>query len=347
MPTAAYLPVAVHGAADFVMSPATRALVEAATSPATRRAYLGDWAKYLTWCTARGRVPAPGTAETLAEYVGHLAEEGARGGPAAPASIARALSVVVVAHGGLGHPRPDTGPAGKALKGYRRKRAAEGLREKQAPPLTLTHLQAMVDVCADSPAGARDRSLLTLGFAGMFRRSELVGFDTADIAEDDKGLVALVRMSKTDQDAVGVEVPIPYGSHPGTCPVRAWRAWMTLRETRGVAEQPLYLRVDKHGAIAGEPGRHLAGMAAASERMDGGSVGLVLRRVAAHAGLPGAADFSAHSLRAGGATQAREGGAEIEAIARSGRWRDGSPVVLRYLRTVDRWKNNAAAFMGL
>lgn len=340
--------VPAHTAVDFEVSPAAAALVEHATSAATRRAYLGDWDRYLAWCADRQRVPAPATAETLVEYVTHLTVAGARGRPAAPATISRALSVIVVAHDGFGYPRPNGVPAAKALKGYRRRRAAEGLREKQAPPLTLEHLRAMVDACPDSPAGVRDRALLTLGFAGMFRRSELVAFDTSDVTVDeDRGLLALVRLSKTDQDAVGVEVPIRFGSYPGTCPVRSWQAWVRLRRAAGVGDGPLLPRVDRHGRIAGEPGKTLAGMAAESGRMDGGSIGLILRRVAEHAGLPGAADFSAHSLRAGGATQAREGGAPIETIARTGRWRDGSPVVLRYARTVDRWRDNATAFMGL
>lgn len=340
--------VPAHSAADFEVSPATEALLELSTSPATRRAYVGNWGRYVRWCGGAGRVPLPATGETLAEYATYLTEHGARGGPAAPRTIEQALSTIVAAHAGTGHPRPDTRLAGQVVKGYRRRRAAEGTRDRQAPPLTLNHLRAMVEHCPATAAGVRDHSLLTLGFAGMFRRSEIVAFDESDVTEDeDRGLLVLVRMSKTDQDAVGVEVPIKYGNHPETCPVRTWQAWQALRARRGIVGGPLYLRVDRHGQIAGQPGAVLAGQSSWDGRLDEGSVSLVIRRAGRAAELPGAADFSAHSLRAGGATQAREGGAEIEAIARSGRWRDGSPVVLRYVRTVDRWKKNATAYMGL
>jgi integrase len=47
---------------------------------------------------------------------------------------------------------------------------------------------------------ACDRALLLLGFAGAFRRSELVALDVADIQEDEGGLRVLIRRSKTDQE---------------------------------------------------------------------------------------------------------------------------------------------------
>ena len=55
-------------------------------------------------------------------------------------------------------------------------------------------------------------------------------------------------------------------------------------------------------------------------------------------GLPRADTFTAHSLRAGGATSAYRAGTPVSAIARHGRWADNSPVVLGYIRSVDRWK---------
>lgn len=56
------------------------------------------------------------------------------------------------------------------------------------------------------------------------------------------------------------------------------------------------------------------------------------------AGLDG--QFTAHSLRAGGATIAYMNGAPIATICQMGRWKPGSPVVLGYIRAVDQWKDN-------
>ena len=47
----------------------------------------------------------------------------------------------------------------------------------------------MVALAPERLAGLRDRALLLLGFAGAFRRSELVALDVADIAETETGLV--------------------------------------------------------------------------------------------------------------------------------------------------------------
>ena len=48
------------------------------------------------------------------------------------------------------------------------------------------------------------------------------------MSEDDGGLRLILRKSKTDQEAEGTVRGLPYGSHPATCPVRAWRRWLAV-----------------------------------------------------------------------------------------------------------------------
>jgi integrase len=65
--------------------------------------------------------------------------------------------------------------------------------------------------CSSAPdrlSGLRDRALLLLGFAGAFRRSELVALDVADIEETETGLLVTIRSSKTDQEGQGVISPL-------------------------------------------------------------------------------------------------------------------------------------------
>jgi hypothetical protein len=40
-------------------------------------------------------------------------------------------------------------------------------------------------------------------------------------------------------------------------------------------------------------------------------------------------------------------GAPVSTIAAHGRWAPGSPVVLSYIRAVDRWRDNALTGIGL
>jgi site-specific recombinase XerD len=51
--------------------------------------------------------------------------------------------------------------------------------------------------------GLRDRAILLFGFAGAFRRSELVALDVTDLEFCDGGMRVHIRRSKTDQEGAG------------------------------------------------------------------------------------------------------------------------------------------------
>ena len=57
--------------------------------------------------------------------------------------------------------------------------------------------------------GLRDRAILLLGFAGAFRRSELVALDASNLHFASAGLRVTVRKSKTDQEGQGATIAIP------------------------------------------------------------------------------------------------------------------------------------------
>ena len=85
-------------------------------------------------------------------------------------------------------------------------------------------IKAMVAASPDTLAGKRDRALVLLGFAGAFRRSELVALRVADVDESQAGLRVIVRHSKTDQEGEGATVAIARGAV--VCPVKALREWL-------------------------------------------------------------------------------------------------------------------------
>ena len=62
----------------------------------------------------------------------------------------------------------------------------------------------MLDQLGTGPGASRDRAILLLGFAGAFRRSELVALDIADLQFISAGVVVIVRRSNTDQQGAGV-----------------------------------------------------------------------------------------------------------------------------------------------
>ena len=81
------------------------------------------------------------------------------------------------------------------MRGIRRERGS-------AKPLLRDDLFAVLSATADALKDSRDRALLLIGFAGGFRRSELVTLATADIEHVRQGLVITLRRSKTDQEGV-------------------------------------------------------------------------------------------------------------------------------------------------
>ncbi|WP_242454723.1 tyrosine-type recombinase/integrase [Bailinhaonella thermotolerans] len=330
--------------ADDELTEQTRARIAGGFAANTGRAYRRDWIAFESWCLEQGRTAMPASAATLAEYVTHLAATPTRRGtPPAPSTIERALGCIQSRHKLAGHTL-DARVARLALRDYRREYAAAGKRTRRAPAAEVDILRRLIDATdAQTLTGLRDRAVLVLGFALMGRRSELVALDIDDIVVTRDGLEVTIRMSKTDQDARGETVPVPYGSHPDTCPVRVVQAWIAVLAEAGVTSGPLLRGVDRHGRLSGTDKATGRGGA----RMSGHGINLIVRRAAEKAGLPDAEKFTAHSLRAGGATAAARNGAPVSAIARHGRWSENSPVVHGYVRQADKWRDNPMRGVGL
>lgn len=299
------------------------AYIRAAKAPATLRAYRADWRHFESWCQAAGLSALPAVPETVALYLGDF------GGRLKAATLARRLTSINKVHQAAGHPPPASMqhlPVGETLKGIRRTHGAE---QSPKQPLFTGDLRAMVDRLPATPLGIRDRALLLIGFAGAFRRSELVSIRLEDLAETAEGLVIRVRRSKTDQEGKGREVAIPYGSAPETCPVRACRDWL---QTAGLTSGPLFRRIDRHGHIN-------------PRALHCDSIGAIVKRAAAAAGLD-PAQYAGHSLRAGLCTQAYLNGArELDIMRQTGH--RSLETVRRYIRGRSLFRDNPAAKLGL
>jgi len=291
--------------------------VEDATPPNTRRAYARDWDRFTSWCAENGASDLPAEAEVLAAYAQALAEAGKK-----IPTIERALAAISVAHRLAGHePSPTTHKAvRKVVNAQRRLRKT---RQRQVSPLVVDHLLRLVDELPDGTGGLRDRAILLLGFAGAFRRSELVSLDVEDIEEVPEGIRILLRVSKTDQEGRGHQVAIPFGENPTTCPVKALRAWL---EAAGIRSGPVFRKVDRHGRVGGK-------------RLSPQSVALIVKRATRLAGYdPG--NFAGHSLRSGLATAAAAAGKSERVIMKQTRHRSVTQV-RKYIREGEAFTENA------
>lgn len=125
-----------------------------------------------------------------------------------PASLTRRLAAISKAHAAAGNDSPATmrhAVVSEVLNGMRR---SKGTAPACKAPLLVGQLKAALRDSREDLLGLRDRALLLVGFAGAFRRSELVSLEVSDVTFTDDGLVITLRRSKTDQEGEGRKVGI-------------------------------------------------------------------------------------------------------------------------------------------
>jgi site-specific recombinase XerD len=309
--------------ADVVPSPSqqVREFIRASKAESTIRGYRADWRNFCGWCESHGLCPLPASAETVASYIAECAARLKVG------SIQRRLNAIAEAHKAVGlEPPTHHLMVTNTMKGIRR---TKGTAPEQKTPTLTDDIRAMVNATDTGIIGVRDRAMLLLGFAGAFRRSELVGLDVEDCVFAKDGLTVTLRRSKTDQDGAGRKIGIPYGSNPETCPVRTLQAWL---EITGINTGPLFRSINRHGQVR-------------SGRLSGIDISRVVKKLAKRAGL-NPARYAGHSLRAGHATSAAIAGATERSIMNQTGHRSVQ-MVRRYIRDGSLFRENSAGKLGL
>ncbi len=242
-----------------------------AVPPNTRRAYEGDLQRFAAWCTSAGLPALPAAAGTVVLYLRHVADAGAR-----VSTIERALAAICTAHTRAGQASPWGDPLEADMRSpLRRELGVRPEKKRAADDEVLRRLLAMLPATL---LGTRDRALLTLGWAAALRRSELVGLDVADVSDAPKGLVVLIRESKTDQERRGAEVPVFFSNRAEHCPVRALRGWL---DAAGITEGAIFRALGRRGVLGA--------------RLAPAAVGERVHHWAAVAGLD-PTEFAGHSL---------------------------------------------------
>ena len=310
--------------ADIEPSPSleqVREFIRASKAESTLRGYKSDWRHFYGWCEGHGLCPLPASPESVASYIAECAARLKVG------SIQRRLNAVAEAHKAAGLDSPTSaGMVKNTLKGIKR---TMGTAAVQKAPTLTDDIRAMVSVTDSGLIGLRDRALILLGFAGAFRRSEVVSLDVSDLEFGRDGLTVTLRRSKTDQDGQGRKIGIPYGSNPDTCPVRILQAWM---EQAALTSGPLFRAINRHGRVQS------SGLAPAD-------IARVVKKLALRAGLD-AAKYAGHSLRAGHATAAAVAGASERSIMQQTGHRSVQ-MVRRYIRDGNLFRENSGGKLGL
>jgi site-specific recombinase XerD len=264
-------------AADFARASKARA---------TQDAYESDFRIFESWCRSRGLSTLPATAESLCAFLADQATLGKRA-----STLGRRLAAVRYFHRAAGYETPTSDEKVKTvLSGIRRTIGAAPVRKRAA---TADIVIAMLPT-ATSLRALRNRAIILLGFAGAFRRSELVALNVEDLEETAKGMLVTLRRSKTDQEGVGRRVAIPRGEI--ACPVAALRGWL---DAAGITEGAIFRRIFNKRA-----------QRITDRRLAPRNVAAIVKQGAARLGFD-PATFGGHSLRAGFVTSAVKRGASL------------------------------------
>jgi site-specific recombinase XerD len=276
----------------------------------TRVAYLSDLAHFEDW---GGQIPA--APEAIAEYLVQHADV------LSVATLNRRVAALAKVHASRGLSNPTSVEIVKAtLRGLKK---IKGTAQRQATPLVKEDLFVALEAMGSRLKDIRDRALLLLGFAGGFRRSELIGLNCDDLIPVRQGLEVNLRRSKTDQNASGRKIGIPHG-RGRWCPVLALEHWQVAS---GVIEGAIFRPIDRHHRVG-------------SKRLSGEAVCLVVRERVQAAGID-PSDYSGHSLRAGLATSAAQAGVSSWKI-RQQTGHASDAMLNRYVRDGQRFVGNAA-----
>lgn len=290
----------------------------ASRAASTWRAYESDWRIFTVWCQGVDLSALPATPTTVAMF---LAAEAQRG--TAPSTLNRRLAAIRLMHLGARVLSPhDTVEVHEVMRGIRRL-STRGVVKKEAA--VDEQIKAMVDTCdLNTYLGLRDRALLLLGFAGAFRRSELVALDVADLKITEQGFIVLIRKSKTDQESEGQRIAIPRVIESPYCPVQAVMEWMAAT---GIGQGPIFRRLMKGNKLT-------------EDRLTDQSVAQVIKKLATRAGLL-ASQYAGHSLRSGFLTSAAARRASIFKMAAQSRHKS-LDVLSGYVRAQELFEDHAA-----
>ena len=299
---------------------AARGYAAASRAASTRLIYDADWRRFQTWCAARGVPPLPADPVAVARFCATEAEAGPP-----PSTITRRLAAIGWAHKLAGLKPPQHADGGGAIAevmaGIRRSRAVPTAQKAAADADVL---RDMLRACAGVKLRAvRARAMLAIGFAGAFRRSELVALRVEDIRRDAEGVRVVIRRSKADQEGEGATVAIPNGDR--LRPVAALDAWLAAAR---VAEGFVFRRIGRAGQVTDEP-------------MSDRAVARLVQTAAGAAGY-GPALFGGHSLRAGFITSAARTGASIFKIREISRHRS-LQVLAGYVRDAQIYRDHAGS----
>ena len=288
----------------------------------TIRAYKSDFRDFGGFCSKNGLKFLPADPKVVSLYLTYLSTKDAK-----MSTLRRRLVSIGVIHRLKGHYLDMKHPIIiENLMGIKRKK---GSYQKGKKPILINHLKLMIEAIDKDTSDEtgirklRDKTIILLGFAGGFRRIELISIDFEDLEFVSEGVKIFIRKSKTDQFGEGMIKGLPYFTNQKYCPVWHLKKWLEISE---IKSGPIFRRFSK-------------GLNLGKNRLTDQSVALFLKKHLSNAGIENK-NYSGHSLRSGFATVTAESGADERSImAMTGH--KTTQMVRRYIKEANLFKNNA------
>jgi len=273
----------------------------------TLRAYKSDFKDFASFCIKNNFSSMPTEPKILTLYLTHLSRT------SKVSTLKRRIASISVVHKMKGHYIDTKHPLIiENLLGIKR---VKGSNQRAKKPILINDLREIINVInnqkIEKTRKLRDKALILIGFAGGFRRSELVAIEHDDIMFVREGVKIFVKKSKTDQSGEGMTKAIPYFANLLYCPVVHLQDWILNKQNRK----------DKVFPISDK------------------SVALIIKKYAKLAGLD-PNEYAGHSLRSGFATSTAESGAEERNIMDMTGHKT-TQMVRRYIKEGNLFKNNA------
>jgi site-specific recombinase XerD len=285
----------------------------------TLRAYKSDFKDFATFCVKYGLNSLPSEPKIVSLYLTHLSKN------SKISTLKRRLVSISTVHKLKGHYLDTKHPIIlENLMGIKR---VNGSIQKGKKPLLINNLKLIINMINELKIEPikkfRDKSIILVGFAGGFRRTELISIDYEDLEFVPEGLKITIKRSKTDQFGEGMVKGLPYFTNENYCPVVNLKKWLEISK---IKTGPIFRRFNKGSALT-------------EKRLTDQSVVLLMKEYLNLVGIENK-DFAGHSLRSGFATVAAGSGADERSImAMTGH--KTTQMVRRYIREVNLFKNNA------
>ena len=275
----------------------------------TLRAYRSDFFDFEKFCSKYNFKPLPSDPKIVSLYLTDLSKKSKF------STLKRRLASISVIHKIKGFHIDIKHPIIREnLIGIKRK---IGSYQKGKKPILINDLYKVIDLIDVNKVNKyllslRDKTILLLGFAGGFRRSELVSLEKSDLEFVSEGVKITLRKSKSDQYGQGLIKGIPYFKNTKYCPVIAVQDWLSSSDKIG--EKRLFPYSDK-------------------------TVALIVKKYLGLIGLD-SNQYSAHSLRSGFATSTAASGADERSIMTM-TGHKSTEMVRRYIKEANLFTNNA------